>query len=220
MSTSSTWIVPGLNESGSEARILNAALRCFARHGLSRTTMSDIAEAAELSRTSLYKHYPNREAVFRALVARVNQGVRRAVVDAAATPGGLAERLHAVASARVAWAFDALRLSEHGHELIDAKDELCGASTRETETEFIALLARIIAAAGPTATSPKKAAEILAKCLPGLVADERSEQDARDAVADFVRIFARGLTDLDPDRPASIGAGAELPSPYSGEVGA
>lgn len=189
----STWVVPGLGETGAQARILNAALGCFARHGLSRTTMGDIAEAADLSRTSLYKHYPNREAVFRALVVRVNQGVRRAVTEAAATPGGLAERLHAVAVARVAWAFDALHLSEHGHELIDAKDELCGGPTQETEAEFVALLARIIAAGGPTATPPAEAAQILAKCLPGLIADVRSEQAARDAVARFVRIFARGL---------------------------
>ena len=195
MSTSSTWIVPGLNESGAEARILNAALRCFARHGLSRTTMSDIAEAAGLSRTSLYKHYSNREAVFRALTVRVNEGVRRAVTEAAATSGTLAERLHAVAIARVIWAFDALHLSEHGHELIDAKDELCGAPTQETETEFVALLARIIASAGPTTTPPTEAAEILAKCLPGLIADERSEHAAREAVTRFVRIFARGLSE-------------------------
>lgn len=183
-----------MNESGAEARILNAALRCFARHGLSRTTMSDIAEAAGLSRTSLYKHYPNREAVFRALTVRVNEGVRRAVTEAAATPGTLVERLHAVAIARVIWAFDALHLSEHGHELIDAKDELCGAPTQETEAEFVALLARIIASAGPVSAPATEAAEILAKCLPGLVADERSEQAARDAVARFVRIFAHGLS--------------------------
>lgn len=194
MSTLSTWVVPGLSETGAQARILNAALRCFARHGLSRTTMSDIAEAADLSRTSLYKHYPNRETVFRALVTRVNEGVRRAVTEAAAAPGSLEERLHAVAVARFAWAFDALHLSEHGHELIDAKDELCGAPTRETEAEFVGLLTRIIAAAAPTSATPAEAAEILAKCLPGLVAGERSEGAAREAVARFVRIFAQGLT--------------------------
>lgn len=194
MSTSSTWAVPGLEESGAEARILNAALRCFARHGFSRTTMSDIAEEAGLSRTSLYKHYPNREAAFRALAHRVNEGVRRAVTEAASAPGDMAERLHAVAVARVAWAFDALHLSEHGHELIDAKGELCGHSSQDTEAEFVALLTRIIASAGPTTAPPAEAAAILAKCLPGLVADETSEAAAREAVARFVRIFALGLT--------------------------
>ena len=196
MSTSSTWALPGLAETGAEARILNAALRCFARHGLSRTSMSDIAQESGLSRTSLYKHYPNREEVFRALAARVNAGVRRAVIEAAGVPGDLTERLQAVAAARVAWAFDALHLSEHGRELVNAKNDLCGPANQETEAEFVALLARIIAAAGPTTAAPDEAAAIIAKCLPGLSAEARSEAEAREAVTQLIRIYARGLTAL------------------------
>jgi len=191
VSTSKTWTLPGLTENGAEARILNAALRCFARHGLLRTSMADIATEAGLSRTSLYKHFASREEVFSALCRRVNVGVRRAVIEAAGIAGDFEERLHAVAVARISWAFDALHLSEYGYELIDAKNALCGAA--EAETEFVGLLTRIIASAGKTTISPAEAAGLLAQCLPSLIAGERTEAAARKKVTRFLRVFAGGL---------------------------
>ena len=194
MSTACVWTIPGLAETGAEARILNAALRCFARYGYSRTGMTDIAREAGLSRTALYNTYPSLEDVFRALSQRVNHGVRQAVIEAAATKGDLAKRLEAVISARVSWAFEALHLSEHGYELIDAKNSLCGRTGADTEAQFRKLLARIIEEAGVTPSSAASAAGVIVKCIPGLIDDQRSEADARDQVAQFVRVFAAGLS--------------------------
>jgi AcrR family transcriptional regulator len=187
------WTIPGLTETGAQARILNAAFRCFARYGYARTGMTDIAKEAGLSRTALYKHYPSLEDVFRALSQRVNQGVRQAVVDAAAKEGDLTTRLQAVVAARVSWAFEALNLSEHGHELIDAKNALCGKAGADTEVQFRKLLAAIVAASGASPASAMSAATVIVKCIPGLVADQTSEQAAREQVAQFVRIFAAGI---------------------------
>src|SRR6185436_523896 len=100
------WTIPDLAETGAQPRILNAALRCFARYGYARTSMTDIAAEAGLSRTILYKHYRRQEDVFRALSARVNQGVRRAVIEAAKTEGDVGARLQAVVAARIGWAFE------------------------------------------------------------------------------------------------------------------
>ncbi|MDZ4868068.1 MAG: helix-turn-helix domain-containing protein [Alphaproteobacteria bacterium] len=187
------WTIPGLSETNTEARLLNAALRCFARYGYARASMTDIAEEAGLSRTILYKHYKSREDAFRALSIRVNQGVRRAVVEAAKTEGDYVIRLQAVVAARVGWAFEALQLSAHGRDLIDAKNEICGAAGASTEAEFSKLLARIIASAGKTKIEASVAADIIVRCLPGLIAEEISEAAAREKVAQFVRIFAAGL---------------------------
>jgi AcrR family transcriptional regulator len=193
VSTARVWTIPGLAETGAQARILNAALRCFARYGYARTGMTDIAKEAGLSRTALYKIYPSLEDVFRALSLRVNQGVRQAVIEAAATKGDLATRLQAVIAARVSWAFEALHLSEHGHELIDAKNTLCGKSGADTEAQFRKLLAAIIADAGVKHSSAASAADVIVKCVPGLIEGQTSEADARNQVAQFVRVFAAGL---------------------------
>ena len=51
-----------------ETKIVLAAQKLFFRHGLKKVSMSDIAEAAELSRPSLYAVYSNKEAVITALL--------------------------------------------------------------------------------------------------------------------------------------------------------
>jgi len=192
-SNARTWTIPGLAESGAQARILNAALRCFARYGYARTRMTDIAKEAAVSRTALYNSYPSLPDVFRALSQRVNQGVRRAVIEAAATEGDLTIRLQAVITARVSWAFDALHLSEHGRELIDAKNALCGKAGADTEAQFRQLLARIIAETGVAPNAAASAATLIVACIPGLIAEQTSVAAARAQVVQFVRIFAAGL---------------------------
>jgi AcrR family transcriptional regulator len=51
-----------------ETKIVHAAQKLFFRHGLKKVSMSDIAEAAELSRPSLYAVFSNKEAVIAALL--------------------------------------------------------------------------------------------------------------------------------------------------------
>lgn len=51
-------------------RALDAAAELVARHGLRKTTMQDVADAAECSRAGLYRHFPGKDALLRALVLR------------------------------------------------------------------------------------------------------------------------------------------------------
>lgn len=44
--------------SRAEQRVRDAALECFARWGLTKTTVDDIAAAAEVSRATVYRHFP------------------------------------------------------------------------------------------------------------------------------------------------------------------
>jgi AcrR family transcriptional regulator len=66
-------------------RILEAAFRLLRQHGYRKVTMSDIAEAAKLSRPTLYAEFPNKEAVLAGLVARHND--ESAAKTAVALPG-------------------------------------------------------------------------------------------------------------------------------------
>lgn len=51
-------------------RLLEAARSCVLDRGISRVTMSDVARRADVSRTTLYRHYPDVEAVLRDLMTR------------------------------------------------------------------------------------------------------------------------------------------------------
>jgi AcrR family transcriptional regulator len=181
--------------------ILDAAFRRFARYGYRRTSLGDIAEEVGLSRPALYHYFRNKEDVFRALSQRINAGVVAAVA-AAATQEGLAleERLYAVMAARVGWAFDLLHASEHGRELIDAKNRLCGPTSAETNARFAAVIAAILdraAAKGEIALdglemSPNESAAFLVDCLQGLVGEVTDEAIARQRLRALARLFAAG----------------------------
>jgi AcrR family transcriptional regulator len=51
-------------------RILAAAQRQFAEFGLRRTSLDDIARAADVGRATLFRRFPNRDALLWALAAR------------------------------------------------------------------------------------------------------------------------------------------------------
>lgn len=53
-----------------EDRIVAAAFELFFRHGYRKVGMSDIAQASDMSRPSLYAAFANKEAIFAELVRR------------------------------------------------------------------------------------------------------------------------------------------------------
>jgi AcrR family transcriptional regulator len=63
--------MPAVPETGSTAeRVVDAALRCVARWGLTKTTIDDISREAGVGRATLYRLFPGgRDAVFEATVA-------------------------------------------------------------------------------------------------------------------------------------------------------
>jgi len=61
-------------------QIVNAAWACFARMGYHQTTMQDIATEAGLSAGAIYRYYPSKEAVLRAINDR-SQEMSRALVE-------------------------------------------------------------------------------------------------------------------------------------------
>lgn len=182
--------------------ILDAAFRRFASYGYRRTSLGDIAEEVGLSRPALYHYFRNKEDVFRALSQRINAGVIAAVTEAASARGlTLEARLERVLAARVGWAFDLLHASQHGRELIDEKNRLCGPTSAETNARFAAVLADILARAaergevapdrlGMTAA---EAAAFLVDCLDGVVRETGDEAIARRRLAALAHLFATGL---------------------------
>ena len=54
----------------SRAQILDAALKLFSHRGYGATSVRDIAEEAGLSKGNVYHHFPDKEAIFRALIDR------------------------------------------------------------------------------------------------------------------------------------------------------
>ena len=72
-----------------EARLVTVGRELFFRHGYGATTMSEVASAARVSKTTLYSRFPAKAALFRAMVAEQIQswdtGINHTPVDHAET---------------------------------------------------------------------------------------------------------------------------------------
>lgn len=51
-------------------RLLNAARDCYARHGIAKTTMEDIATEAKVTRRTVYRHFGSHQEVLNGVVRR------------------------------------------------------------------------------------------------------------------------------------------------------
>jgi AcrR family transcriptional regulator len=58
-----------------KARILDAAQRVFLKRGYQSASLDEIAETAPASKPTIYAHFPGKEALFEAVVARVIEGL-------------------------------------------------------------------------------------------------------------------------------------------------
>lgn len=75
------------------ADLLDAAGRLFARQGIARTTMEEIAQQAAAGKATLYRHFENKQAVVGALVERETARLARRLQRVLAGPEPVPDRL-------------------------------------------------------------------------------------------------------------------------------
>ena len=82
-------------------QILDAALTCIARVGLTKTTLDDVAREAGCARATVYRCFANKQQLLAALVVREADALRAAVVAAAQPTATLADAVTAVVTTSV-----------------------------------------------------------------------------------------------------------------------
>ena len=68
--------------------ILDAAARTFAMHGFARTSVQQVADTVDYSKTGLLHRFPSKQALYDATIAATTEVVERVLADAAAAPAG------------------------------------------------------------------------------------------------------------------------------------
>lgn len=63
------------------ARIVQAALDCFAEHGLAGSSVRDIARAASIRVSTLYHYFPSKDALYRDVQQRVHEELQAIAVE-------------------------------------------------------------------------------------------------------------------------------------------
>jgi AcrR family transcriptional regulator len=184
--------------------IVDAARACFARYGLRRTSMEDIAREAGVSRAAVYHHFGGKEALFVALVEALHQASLAEAEAAARKPGPLADRVRGVLEAKVVRIAALLAGSEHGEELLDENHRLCGEINAAAMARHAHLLADVFAAASQSGEidlaaaglDPEGAARLLidsADGLKGNLAQGKDPEMLRRRLGQLVDVLLRGL---------------------------
>jgi AcrR family transcriptional regulator len=141
---------PGIDtaQPNRQAEILDHAAELFVRYGFRKTSVDDVARAADMSRQGVYFHYPTKEALFEATLGRLIERALSSCRDALSDDNlGLHDRL---LNAFVAMA---------GSTDLDATSELLEAAQARSmntvanvDAEIIGELAKAIAT--PLAAAP------------------------------------------------------------------
>ncbi len=159
--------------------ILEAARVQFTRYGFRRTSMQDIARETGVSRASLYSHFANKEAIFRALSETLFDEALSAAEDRlkpSADAGGLASRVESALVAKWVPIHRLVADSPHGAEIMDENSRLCGDVVASSSARFQALLASAFESAAHS----------------GEIDLDRAGLDAESA-SELVRLAAAGL---------------------------
>ena len=73
--------------------IVESAYACFRRHGLQKTTIVDIAKAANVSRSTIYEYFSDKGAILEACAEHASEQFYREMSEAMGQGGSLEEKL-------------------------------------------------------------------------------------------------------------------------------
>lgn len=129
--------------------ILQSAAGVFLRYGYRKTSMDDLARAADLSRQGLYLHFANKEALFKEVVVQLI-GQSRATMRASLAREELPieERLLVAFMALKSQGDGSEMPQEHLAELFATATQLVGPVLDELEQAMVADLSRVLQSSG------------------------------------------------------------------------
>lgn len=143
--------------------LLQAAIGVFLRYGYKKTSMDDLARAADLSRQGLYLHFATKEALFKEAVIQLSRQSR-------VTMRAVLKREDLTIEERLLGAFVAFKSHaggdmprEHLDELLLTATQLVGPVIEELEQTVIADVTQFLQSSGVAAEW--KAAGVTAKDL-------------------------------------------------------
>jgi AcrR family transcriptional regulator len=112
-------------EEAKRQRILDAAMRLVLSYGYHRTTMDDVARAAEMSRPALYLLFRNKADIYRAIASRMFERCGSEVGRLLDTELSLGARLFSSVEFMIESMCPVLQ-SPHGAEIMDLRGQLAG----------------------------------------------------------------------------------------------
>src|SRR6266403_4490335 len=137
----------GAGAKGSSAKpnaIVLAGLQLFTRYGYRKTSINDIAEAAQVAKRTVYLHFENKAAVFLAILEYLGDQVRQRCGAAERMGGTAVDRLAGLLDAYFGMGFELFSKSEHMPELEETFSKLARSRIGDLNTEYEDRLVRFL----------------------------------------------------------------------------
>jgi AcrR family transcriptional regulator len=147
-------------------RILDAARFLALRHGLKAITMEAIAREAHIAKPTLYNYFPDKDAVFAAVMDELIVALRQAFEAGLRGNGDVVERVAAGLSAKHKTVLRLLDGSPHADELYNEKSRAAGPQFRALDEAVTTAIATELSAAGIARALPL--AQLLVASIDGI----------------------------------------------------
>jgi AcrR family transcriptional regulator len=170
-----------------KSRILAAARSVFLRYGYKRVNMSDIAEAADVSRPALYVLFKNKEEIF---IEAYLRWVDETIAQVEAAMAQTASPKDKLARAFEIWAvgpFEMTMASLAAEELVNCNFAFAQASREQGYATFEATIAPVVAKLSETLPpasriAPGRIARVLASAVRGFKQTAATPDDMRQLI--------------------------------------
>jgi AcrR family transcriptional regulator len=176
-----------------KSRILAAARSVFLRYGFKRVNMNDIADAAGVSRASLYVLFKNKEEIF---IAAYLRWVDETIAQVEAAMAQTASPKDKLARAFEIWAvgpFEMTMASREAEELVDCNHAFAHASREQGYAIFEATIAPVVAKlsetlAAASGIAPSRMAHVLVSAVRGFKQTAATPDDMRQLIDELLRL--------------------------------
>src|SRR3984885_12436260 len=138
--------------------IVRAGLQLFTQHGYRKTSIDDIARAAQVAKRTVYLHFESKAAVFLAILEYLGDQVRQRCLAAESAGGNAVDRLTGLLDAYFGMEFELFSKSEHMPELEETFSKLARARIGDLNIEYEDRLTRFLRSlqkAGAIGASPQ-----------------------------------------------------------------
>jgi AcrR family transcriptional regulator len=170
-----------------QSKILDAALLLFTRQGYRATTIEGIAEAAAMSKVTIYGYFADKDEIFRAVGQRLANSLQQAVKDQLSRSGTIVDQVAAALAAKHRMVFESVRGSPFSAELFQMNALLMKDIFAKADEQIIGDLADQITSAGTHKSEAERKAALLFHASQGVangaMSADRAEADIKMLVA-------------------------------------
>ncbi len=147
-------------------RILDAGLKLSLALGVRGTTMEALAQEAGIAKPTLYSYFPDKHAVYAAIVQRLFNDLEGLVAAALSGKGSVNERVAKALGDKYCFAYSLLDGSPHAEEICGEKGRFAAEEVERFENWLETEIAGALARGGHT--QAPKMARILIGCSQGI----------------------------------------------------